>query len=112
LKIDEEAKHKSSDEDEDKERPMVNYTNILPTTFLTISFDQKITNPKCKYMKASQNTSVTKKLTKKSTKNSKAKLYICKHVPTFYNQLLFSYNLALLFFVERIMAQKLLVKCW
>jgi len=81
--------------------PGVNFINILWATFAPKSFRQKITNPNCKHLRAVQRGLVW--------------------LSTFYKQLFHTKVLCVpficlqfgfVFFGKRILAQKLLIKCW
>jgi hypothetical protein len=84
--------------------PGVNFTNILCAAFAPKSFRQKLTNPNCKHLKAVQRILVWLSIS-----------------PIFYKQLFHTKVLCgpfmclqfgFVIFGKRILAQKLLIKCW
>ncbi len=85
-------------------KPGVHFTNILWAAFAPKSFWQTITNPNCKHLKTVQRTLVWLSFSPIFTSSF--------FIPMFFAHLLCAYKLGLLFFGERILTQKLLIKSW
>jgi hypothetical protein len=84
------------------------HVSISPTFYEQLlrqnPFTKKIQNPNCKDLKAVQRTFVWLSFHQYFMSSF--------FIPKFFAHLLCAYNLGLLFFGKRILAQKLLIKCW